>query len=114
MTTIYGIKNCDTMKKAFNWLDENAYPYVFFDYKKQGLDEAVLKKALDKHGWEVVINKRGTTWRALDDEAKDAMNNENALKIAAQNPSILKRPMLVHGDTILIGFSPALYQEVLA
>ena len=72
--TVYGIKNCDTMKKAFTWLDQHKIAYTFHDYKKSGADEAVLKKAIAEHGWENVINRKGTTWRALPEKTRETMN----------------------------------------
>ena len=111
--TIYGIKNCDTMKKAFKWLDENGVKYVFHDYKKGGADLAVLKQAIKEHGWETVINRRGTTWRQLPDDIKTAMNNENALKTAEENPSIIKRPLLIAENKSYLGFAPQQYSDLL-
>ena len=81
-TTIYGIKNCDTMKKAFKWLEENDIAYIFHDYKKSGIDEDVFTRAVDMHGWDTVINRRGTTWRVLPDKTKNAMDAPLAMKIA--------------------------------
>ncbi len=112
MTTIYGIKNCDTMKKAFAWLDENKIPYVFHDYKKQPPDEEVLKTAIRTHGWEKVINQRGTTWRALPENIRAGMDAENAFTIALQNPSIIKRPLLIHNNQTYLGFKDSEYSEI--
>ena len=113
MTTIYGIKNCDTMKKAFNWLDENGIEYNFHDYKKDSPDTAVLEKAIATHGWETVINQRGTTWRKLDDAVKESMDADKAIPLALENPSILKRPLLTHNGTTHIGFKPEIYSNIL-
>jgi len=112
MTKIYGIKNCDTMKKAFQWLDENAVSYDFCDYKKTLPDEAVLKRAIKDHGWESVLNKRGTTWRQLPDDVKNSMDEASAIKVAMENPSIIKRPLLDKDGAIYLGFSPAIYQQI--
>ena len=109
---IYGIKNCDTMKKAFKWLDENSIEYVFHDYKKEGADLTALKQAIKDHDWETVINQRGTTWRQLPDDIKTAMNNENALKIAEENPSIIKRPLLIAENKSYLGFKLDTYSEI--
>jgi len=99
---IYGIKNCDTMKKAFAWLDTNNVAYNFHDYKKSGVDETVFQRAIDQHGWEAVINKRGTSWRTLPDSVKSTTSDQNAIKLALDNPSIIKRPLLyLDGDTYL-------------
>ena len=112
MTTLYGIKNCDTMKKAFKWLEENGVDYDFHDYKKQGLDESALEQALSEHGWESVINQRGTTWRQLPDNVKEAMDEKQALAVANDNPSIVKRPLLVHNGKTTLGFKPESYSEI--
>lgn len=112
MTTIYGIKNCDTMKKAFKWLDEHNIDYTFHDYKKDGLDETALKQAIDEHGWETAINKRGTTWRQLPSEIQDAMNPDKAVEIANENPSIVKRPLLLHNGKSFLGFKADEYEAI--
>ncbi len=111
---IYGIKNCDTMKKAIKWLNDNEIDYALHDYKKDGIHEAVLENAIDIHGWELVINKRGTTWRNLSDEQKNTMNADSALKIAEENPSIIKRPLLVFNDVPHLGFKPEHYGKIFA
>lgn len=109
---IYGIKNCDTMKKARTWLKDAGIEVVFHNYKKDGANKAVLKQALDDHGWETVINRRGTTWRQLPDDLKDAMDAENAITIAMENPSIIKRPLLVHDGKTYLGFKEDDYKEI--
>lgn len=100
------------MKKAFTWLDNNNIQYEFHDYKKSGIDEDIVKKALQQHGWEQVINKRGTTWRALSEEQKSSMSDENAIMAARENPSILKRPILAMNGQIWLGFSPETYSSI--
>lgn len=112
MTNIFGIKNCDTMKKAFKWLDENGVEYDFHDYKKEGVDEAVLRQALCAHGWENVINRRGTTWRKLPDDVKNSMDETAAISVAIDNPSIVKRPLLVHQDNVYLGFKAEDYKQI--
>lgn len=109
---IYGIKNCDTMKKAFVWLDEQGVDFIFHDYKKQGVDEVVLRVAIAQHGWESVLNKRGTTWRKLSEEVKNEMDSDLAVETALENPSIIKRPVLVRGDDILLGFDGDAYGKL--
>lgn len=109
---IYGIKNCDTMKKAFKWLEAHKIEYQFHDYKKEGVDSAALKNAIKEHGWENVINRRGTTWRKLPKDTQDQMNDENAVTIALDNPSIIKRPLLIHKDQSHLGFKEELYSEI--
>ncbi|SBS27753.1 Regulatory protein Spx [Marinomonas spartinae] len=112
MVDIYGIKNCDTMKKAFHWLDENNIEYTFHDYKKEGVNETQAKQWLEQLGWENIINKRGTTWRKLDDKTKDTMNNELALQTIQDQPSIIKRPLLIKNNEIILGFKPSDYQAI--
>lgn len=109
---IYGIKNCDTMKKAFKWLDENSVEYVVHDYKKEGADPTVLKQAIKEHGWETVINRRGTTWRQLSDDVQNSMNDKTALKVAEDNPSIIKRPLLITGNKSYLGFKAETYGQI--
>jgi len=112
MTTIYGIKNCDTMKKAFKWLEAEGIAYDFVDFKKTQPDTDILKQAINDHGWETVINQRGTTWRQLGDATKASMDANKAIPLALENPSILKRPLLVKGGTTHIGFNPDYYQNI--
>lgn len=110
--TVYGIKNCDTMKKAFAWLDGHKVAYVFHDYKKSGADAGVLKRAFKQHGWEEVLNRKGMTWRALPDKLKETMNERLALETALANPSIIRRPLIVRGDEILLGFDAAAFKRL--
>lgn len=105
--TVYGIKNCDTMKKAFAWLDRRKIAYAFHDYKKFGADEDVLKRAIDAYGWESVLNRKGTTWRGLPDKVKESMTDKRAFQFAVENPSVIKRPLVVCGKDILLGFDEA-------
>jgi Spx/MgsR family transcriptional regulator len=109
--TVYGIRNCDTMKKAFAWLDARKVAYDFHDYKKAGADMAVLKRAIKAEGWENVINRKGTTWRALPEKTRDKMDAAGALKAAEENPSLIKRPLIVQGDDIFLGFDEAAYKK---
>ena len=112
MTKIYGIKNCDTMKKAFCWLEDSAVSHELHDYKKEGVDTDVLKQAIAEHGWESVINKRGTTWRKLDKNVQDAMNDAKAIDIALDNASIIKRPLLAYNGKTYLGFKPDEYESI--
>lgn len=112
MTAIYGIPNCDTMKKAFAWLDEHGVEYTFYNYKKLGADENVLKKAIKEHGWKAVINKRGTTWRQLPPAIQDDMDEPKAVNIALENPSIIKRPLLHHEGRTYLGFKAKSYSDI--
>jgi Spx/MgsR family transcriptional regulator len=113
MIEIYGIKNCDTMKKAFRWLDDNNVEYRFHDYKKEGLDVSMAKTWLDQLGWEKLINKRGTTWRKLDEDSKNSMDNEKAIQTIVDQPSMIKRPLLIQKDAIYLGFNREEYAQKL-
>ena len=113
MITIYGIPNCDTMKKARRWLDANIVEYAFHDYKKLGVPEKNIKNWVKQAGWETVLNKRGTTWRKLDNKTRDTMDSDAAIKIMLENPSIIKRPVLESGKLLLIGFNEDEYKQLL-
>lgn len=112
MTIIYGIKNCDTMKKALKWLDDNGAAYEFHDYKKQAVPKDVMSRAIKELGWENVINRRGTTWRKLPETERDNMDSGAALTAAMDNPSLIKRPLLQHNGKIYLGFNDAQYREI--
>lgn len=112
MTTIYGIKNCDTMKKALRWLDENQVDYRFHDYRKDGLERELLTAWIEQLGWESVVNKRGTTWRKLAPETQAAMNNETAIEVLLEQPAMIKRPLLDHQQSLTLGFKPEQYQAI--
>ncbi|MFD1382241.1 ArsC family reductase [Rhodanobacter aciditrophus] len=112
MTTIYGIKNCDTMKKAFRWLEEQNISYVFHDYRKDGLDKAMLEGWVEALGWEQVVNKRGTTWRQLDKDTQDAMNNETVIDVLLDKPAMIKRPLLDHQGKLTLGFKAEQYSAI--
>jgi Spx/MgsR family transcriptional regulator len=108
-TTIYGIKNCDTMKKARGWLEDNAIAYDFHDYKLVGIDRVHLEKWIDAAGWETVLNRAGTTFRKLPDAARENLTREKAIALMLDQPSMIKRPVLETGTKILIGFKPDAY-----
>lgn len=109
MTTIYGIKNCDTMKKALRWLDEHQVSYQFHDYRKDGLAKEQLEAWIEQLGWEALVNKRGTTWRKLDADTQQAMNNELAVDVLLEQPAMIKRPLLEHNGAITLGFKADQY-----
>jgi len=111
MIKLYGIANCDTMKKARKWLEKNNLEYQFHDYKKLGVPEKKLKQWVKKAGWEVVLNKRGTTWRKLDDAIKNNIDEASSIKVMLDNPSTIKRPVLENGKTLLIGFKEDEYKS---
>lgn len=113
MITLYGIPNCDTMKKARQWLADHGIDYVFHDYKKSGVPEKELKQWVKQLGWEILLNRSGTTWRKLDDSLKENINQANAIKLMLENPSIIKRPVLDMNGQLLIGFSDETYQKIL-
>src|ERR1700754_3017057 len=105
-TAIYGIRNCDTMKKARAWLDANGVAAVFHDYKVEGVDPARLARWVESAGWETVLNRAGTTFRKLPDEAKVDLDATKAMALMIEQPSTIKRPVLEYPGGLLIGFAP--------
>ena len=102
--TVYGIANCDSVKKVRMWLDASKAAYTFHDYKKQGVPEAELKRWVAAQGWEFVLNRKGATWRALDDSLKaGVVNDASATAVMLANASIIKRPVVTRGDVVIIG-----------
>src|SRR5262245_26907141 len=112
-TTIYGIKNCDTMKKAFAWLDQHRVAYAFHDYKKVGIERGRLEAWCKELGWETVLNRAGTTFRKLPDKEKEGLNAGKAVKLMLTQPSMIKRPVLDTDGRLLVGFSPDAYKATL-
>jgi arsenate reductase (glutaredoxin) len=108
--TIYGIKNCDTMKKARGWLDEHGVAYAFHDYKDAGIDAGRLQSWMAKAGWETLLNRAGTTFRKLPDAQKTGLTERKAIALMLAQPSLIKRPVLEIGDRLLVGFKPDAYQ----
>ena len=108
-TTLHGIRNCDTMKKARSWLDAHGISYAFHDYKLAGIDEATLRRWAGITGWEVLLNRAGTTLRALPESEKADIDANKAIRLMLANPSMIKRPVLESGDTLLVGFKPEAY-----
>jgi Spx/MgsR family transcriptional regulator len=111
---LYGIKACDTMKKARTWLDEHGLNYDFHDYKSVGIDRAHLEAWCNEHGWQTVLNRAGTTFRKLDDAAKADLDQARAIELMLAQPSMIKRPVLDLGGKTLIGFKPDLYAAEVA
>ncbi|MGE0579504.1 MAG: ArsC family reductase [Reyranella sp.] len=111
--TIYGIKNCDTMKKARAWLDRKGLDYVFHDYKTAGLTRERLQDWSAKVGWETLLNRSGTTFRKLSDADKQELEERKAITLMLGQPSMIKRPVLEAGATLLVGFKPDQYAEAL-
>jgi len=110
-TSIYGIKNCDTMKKARAWLDTNGVAYQFHDYKAAGVEKDKLKHWSDKLGWETLLNRAGTTFKKLPDADKDGLTETKALTLMLAQPSMIKRPVLEIGGKLLVGFKPEIYAK---
>ncbi len=113
MIKLYGIANCDSIKKARKWLKDNGLEYEFHDYKKLGVPEEELRSWVKNKGWEILLNKRGTTWRKLDEKSRLSVNEISAIQIMQNNPSIIKRPVLSHSKILLIGFSIDEYTRLL-
>lgn len=112
MTTIYGIRNCDTMKKARAWLDGKGIAYDFHDYKASGIDRARLEGWVRKVGWEVLLNRGGTTFRKLPDSDKEGLTESKAIALMVAQPSMIKRPVLESGGKLLVGFRPEQYEAL--
>ncbi len=112
--TIYGIKNCDTMKKARAWLDKNGVDYAFHDYKSAGIDRERLERWAKKVGWEILLNRAGTTFKKLPDKDKTGLSKTKAIALMLKQPSIIKRPVLeASGGKMLVGFKPEQYAAAL-
>ena len=107
--TIYGIKNCDTMKKARAWLDGHGVAYGFHDYKTEGIGKDKLKHWCDALGWETLLNRAGTTFRKLPDGDKEGLNENKAIALMLAQPSMIKRPVLELRGKLLVGFKPEVY-----
>jgi arsenate reductase len=113
--TIYGIKNCDTMKKARAWLDGHGVAIAFHDYKASGIDMASLERWVKEHGWETVLNRAGTTFRALPDAEKQGLDADKAIALMLAQPSMIKRPVLDLGKgRTIVGFKPEIYEAAVA
>lgn len=113
MITIYGIPNCDTMKKARTWLDQQGLEYTFHNYRKDGLDKQWLQERINELGWEQVVNRRGTTWRKLPEDVRNTMTAEIAVETLLEQPGMVKRPLLDTGNGYLLGFSADKWAEAL-
>lgn len=112
MIRLYGIKNCDTVKKACSWLEAHQIAYQFHDFRSDGLGEAQVKSWLKILGPEILVNKRSTTWKELDDATRAAFSDSNAAAIIAANPTLIKRPLLETATATRVGFSAADYQTL--
>ena len=112
--TIYGIKNCDTMKKARVWLDEHGVEYAFHDYKAEGVDKPTLERWAKAVGWEVLLNRAGTTFKKLPDKDRENIAEKKAIALMEAQPSMIKRPVLDVGGKLTIGFKPDIYAKLFA
>lgn len=110
--TLYGIKNCDTIKKARKWLDDRDIDYTFHDVRADGLNSDTVQLWLDDLGWEALVNKRSTTWKSLDEAQRGGMDNASALQVIVDNPTLFKRPLLDIGHERHCGFSSEKYQDI--
>lgn len=109
---MFGIPNCDTMKKARKWLDAQRIDYQFHDYKKEGVNIDLLTGWCSAKGWEVLLNRRGTTWRKLADDVKEDVNEAKVIELMVANPSMIKRPVLVKDGEVIVGFSSDVYGKL--
>jgi len=108
---IYGIKNCDTMKKARAWLDKRGVEYVFHDYKSEGIERARLEGWAKQAGWETLLNRAGTTFRKLPEKEREGITEKKAIALMLGQPSMIKRPVLEAGGKLLVGFKPEMYAK---
>ena len=111
MTTIYGIKNCDTMKKARAWLEERGVAYDFHDYKKAGIDRGRLERWVGQVGWEALLNRSGTTFRKLADADKEGLTEDKAIALMLAQPSMIRRPVLEWNGKVIVGFKLGSYED---
>lgn len=114
MTTLYGIPNCDTVKKAQKWLTQHDIAYSFHDYRKDGLDEALLNSFLTQLSWTELLNKRSTSYRALTTAQKEGLNADNVIALFIEFPTLIKRPLLINDNHTLLGFKAESYQAIFA
>lgn len=114
MITLYGIPNCDTVKKARTWLDQNNVEHQFHDFRKDGVDAAQVKQWIADLGVDTLINKRSTSWKALSDEQKSGLNDSTALELILESPTLIKRPLLDKDGELQVGFKAATYETTFA
>ena len=112
MTTLYGIKQCDTVKKACTWLKDHDIDFRFHDFRTDGLTEQQLRNWVQELGWQTLLNKRSTTWKQLTDETRDAMDESTAIATMLAHPTLIKRPLLDTGNERLVGFTPTSYEQL--
>ena len=104
MITLYGIRNCDTVKKARKWLDEHGVNYRFHDFRADGLEAKKLDAWISAAGWETLLNRRGTTWRRLPEDVREGIDGKRAAALMLEQPTLIKRPVIEHGTQVLVGF----------
>ncbi len=109
---MFGIPNCDSIKKARRWLQTEGIEYQFHDYKKEGVDMSLLTQWCAAQGWETLLNRRGTTWRKLPVSDKEGISESRAIELMVENPSMIKRPVLMCGDSVTVGFLADVYEEL--
>lgn len=109
---MYGIPNCDTIKKARNWLEGKGVGYTFHDYKKEGVDTKLLASWCEAVGWETLLNRRGTTWRKLPESDKESVDQAKTIALMVKHPSMIKRPVLITGSQVVVGFSVSEYEAL--
>ena len=114
MATLYGIKNCDTVRKARKWLEAQGIDHNFHDFRVDGLTKKDLRDWVKAVGWEVLLNKRGTTWRQLPEKTRETIDEGNAIDLMLAHPTLVKRPVLVRGKQVYVGFKPAEYKKIFA
>ena len=112
MITLYGIKNCDTVKKARRWLEQHGVDYSFHDFREDGVDREAVAAWIDELGWQNLVNRRSTSWKALDQDTRDTMDSDSALAAIMDQPTLIKRPLLDTGHERFTGFSAASYQKI--
>ena len=111
MVTVYGIKNCDTVKKARHWLEQNNVEYQFHDFRKDGLSQVKVNNWIKHIEWETLLNRRGTTWRKLSNQDKESINKSSVVKLMIAQPTLIKRPVIEVNKEIIVGFSEEIYQN---
>jgi len=111
---VYGIKNCDTVKKSRRWLEANGVDFQFHDFRADGLDQSTIESWLEKVSWETLFNKRSTTWRQLDDPRKDQLDQRIAIELMLANPTLIKRPIVTNNNDCIVGFKEAEYAAYFA
>jgi len=111
MLTVYGIRTCDTVRKARKWLDAHGVAYRFHDFRQQGLEPALLRRWLDRAGWEALLNRRGTTWRALPEAVRTGIDAHRAASLLLEQPTLIKRPVVDDGRAVQVGFDPQEYER---